>query len=50
MQDSDTGQKELIVGHETAGLQKILLDSMPHRLTSDTLKQIVLQSINSERV
>ena len=43
-------QADLIVGQETVALQKILLDTMPEGLISDTLRQKILQAIHSGAV
>ena len=43
-------QAELVVGQETAALQKLLLETMPEGLISDTLRKRTLQAINSGAV
>ena len=46
----ETQQAELVVGQETAALQKLLLETMPEGLISDTLHKKILQAINSGTV
>ena len=43
-------QAELVVGEETAPLQKLLLETMPEGLISDTLRKKTFQAINSGAV
>ncbi|XP_068698958.1 uncharacterized protein [Montipora foliosa] len=43
----DAERADLIVGQETAALQKLLLDTMPERLIRDDLRKKVLQAIDS---
>lgn len=46
----ETEEPELVVGQETAVLQKLLLETMPEGLISETLHKKVLQAINSGAV
>ena len=46
----EAGQAELVVGQETAALQKLLLETMPEGLISDTLREKTFQAINSGAV
>ena len=41
---------ELILGKETANLQKLLLDTMPKKLINDDLRKKILQAIHSGAV
>ena len=41
---------ELILGKETAKLQKLLLDSMPKKLINDDLRKTIMQAIDSGAV
>ena len=41
---------ELILGKETANLQKLLLDTMPKKLINDDLRKKILQAIDSGAV
>ena len=43
-------QVELVVGQETTALQKLLLDTMPEGLIADTVREKILQAINSGAV
>ena len=43
-------QAELVVGQERAALQKLLLETMPEGLISDTLRKKTNQAINSGAV
>ena len=47
VQPFDAEQADLIVGQETAALQKLLLDTMPEGLIRDDLRKKVLQAIDS---
>ncbi|XP_068755032.1 uncharacterized protein [Montipora capricornis] len=47
VQPFDAEQADLIVGPETAALQKLLLDTMPQGLIRDDLRKKILQAIDS---
>ena len=47
VQPFDAEQADLIVGQETAALQKLLLDTMPEGLIREDLRKKILQAIDS---
>lgn len=50
VRSADAEQVELVVGQETAALQKLLLDTMPEGLIADTVRDKILWAINSGAV